>query len=64
MPANCTRDSTSRPLMSRLMDVRMIALTAGSASVANMLIPGFGSSAVGATLGAAFALHVLKSRDF
>lgn len=50
--------------MSRLMDVRMIALTAGSASVANMLIPGFGSSAVGAALGAAFALHVLKSWDF
>jgi len=63
MPATPTRDSAPRPLMSRLMDVRMIALTAGSASFANMLFPGLGSSAVGAALGAAFALHALKSRD-
>jgi hypothetical protein len=45
------------------MDVRMIVLTAGSASFANMISPGLGSSAVGAALGAAFALHALRSRD-
>jgi len=63
MPVNTNRDSATRPLMSRLMDVRMIVLTAGSASFANMLVPGLGSSAIGAALGAAFALHALKSRD-
>ncbi|MFK3971020.1 hypothetical protein ACI2KS_09865 [Pseudomonas sp. NPDC087358] len=41
----------------------MIVLTAGSASFANMVSPGLGSSAVGAVLGAAFALHALRSRD-
>lgn len=63
MPVNSARNASPRSLMSRLMDVRMIVLTVGTASFANMLIPGLGSSAVGAALGAAFALHALKSRD-
>jgi hypothetical protein len=45
------------------MDFRMIAITAGTASLANMLVPGLGSLAVGAILGALFALHALKSPD-
>jgi hypothetical protein len=63
MSGNSKRNSVSRSLAARLMDFRMVAITAGTASLANMLVPGLGSSAVGAILGAAFALHVLKSPD-
>jgi len=58
------RNASPRPLICRLMDVRMIAMTTGSATIANLLVPGMGSAAVGAALGAGCALHILKSRDF
>jgi len=64
MPRKDIRNTSPRPLISRLMDVRMIAMTTGSATIANLLVPGMGSAAVGAVLGAACALHILKSRDF
>jgi hypothetical protein len=58
-----SRNTTPRPVIDRLMDVRMISVTCGCAIIANMLIPSMGSTAVGAVLGAAYAFHVLKSRD-
>lgn len=58
------RKHTSNPafptLTARLMDVRLIALTAGTSIVANMLFPGLGSSAIGAVLGALFGFQALK----
>jgi hypothetical protein len=63
-----TRKTTSTPdftpdfpnLMSRLMDIRLISLTAGAATVANMLAPGLGSAAIGAVLGALYGIWTLK----
>lgn len=58
-----SRNTTPRPVIDRLMDVRMISVTCGCAIIANMIIPSMGSTAVGAVIGAAYAFHVLKSRD-
>ena len=52
-----------RDLMSRAMDVTVIATTIGGASVANMLIPGLGSAVIGAVLGAVFGFRATRFVD-
>jgi len=52
-----------RDLMSRAMDVTVIATTIGGASVANMVIPGLGSAVIGAVLGAIFGFRATRFAD-
>ena len=52
-----------RDLMSRAMDVTVIATTIGGASVANMLRPGLASAVIGAVLGAVFGFRATRFVD-
>jgi len=64
MPAKKICRKETRLPISRVMDVTIISTTVGSASFANMIFPGLGSTLVGAVLGAIFGFRATKSASY
>lgn len=50
----------ARKVLSRAMDVTMIATTVGCAAAANMIHPGTGSAIIGALLGIALGMMATR----